>query len=178
MITIVSGGLGRPSSCRLLGERLAAATAPDADARSIEVRDHAHDLTEALLTGFVPPSLREALDAVRHADALIAVTPIFKASYSGLFKMFFDVLDDSALADRPVLLAAVGGTARHALALEHTVRPLFTYLRALVVPTAVYATADEVADPDAALRDRICRAGRDLARLTLTADPRLVALHR
>jgi FMN reductase len=166
MIAIVSAGLGQPSACRLLGEQLAASVGVTVHTCPIQLRDHAHHLADALLTGSASPPLRQALDAVGHADALIAVTPIYKASYSGLFKVFFDVLDDQALVDKPVLIAAVGGTARHSLTLEHTVRPLFTYLRALVLPTAVYATATDQADPDseARLRTRIDRAGRELAR--------------
>lgn len=177
MIATVSAGLRQPSSCRLLGDQLAASVGTTTGTCPIEVREHAHDLTEALLTGFTTPSLRQALDAVRRADALIAVTPIYKASYSGLFKLFFDLLDDSSLVAKPVLVAAVGGTDRHSLALEHTVRPLFTYLRALVMPTAVYATARDWADPaaHARLRERISRAGRELASHLHAPDPYLVA---
>jgi FMN reductase len=91
------------------------------------------------------------------------VTPIFNASYSGLFKSFFDVVDEGALADKPVLLGATGGTARHSLALEHAMRPLFTYLRAVVVPTAVYAAAEDWGSAESALAGRIGRAARELA---------------
>ena len=77
------------------------------------------------------------------ADALIAVSPIFSGSYSGLFKTFFDVLEPETLAGKPVLIGATGGTARHSLALEHALRPLFSYLHAVVVPTAVYAAPED-----------------------------------
>lgn len=77
------------------------------------------------------------------ADALIVVTPVFSASYSGLFKSFFDVLDKDALAGKPVLIAATGGSARHSLVLDHALRPLFSYLRAVVVPTGVYAASED-----------------------------------
>lgn len=77
------------------------------------------------------------------ADGLIVVTPVFAASYSGLFKSFFDVIDPDALSGKPVLIAATGGTARHSLVLEHAVRPLFAYLRAVVVPTAVFAASED-----------------------------------
>ncbi|WP_181008696.1 NAD(P)H-dependent oxidoreductase, partial [Streptomyces sp. SM12] len=81
--------------------------------------------------------------AVTSADALIAVTPVYNASYSGLFKSFFDLVDPTALAGTPVIVAATGGTPRHSLVLDHAMRPLFGYLRALTVPTGVYAaTAD------------------------------------
>lgn len=107
------------------------------------------------------------------ADGVIAVSPIFTASYSGLFKSFIDVIENTALVGKPVLIAATGGTARHSLALEHAMRPLFSYLRAVVVPTAVYAaTADWGADgEDDPLGARIARAGEELAGLMLNRKP-------
>ncbi|HEX7321401.1 MAG TPA: FMN reductase [Mycobacterium sp.] len=174
-IAVVSAGLSQPSSTRLLADRLADATV-EALAESgrrplvevVELRDHAHDLANNLITGFPAAGLREAIDQVSGADGLIAVTPIFSASYSGLFKTFFDVLDQDALTGLPVLIGATGGTARHSLALEHAIRPLFTYLRAVVVPTAVYAASgDWGADGDSAggLSDRIGRAAAEFAAL-------------
>jgi len=140
----------------------------------IEVREHAHDIMNNLLTGFASAGLREVLDAVAGADGLIAVTPIFNASYSGLFKSFADTLGNLSLVDKPVLIAATGGTARHSLALEHAVRPLFIYLGAVIVPTSVFAapedwagsgdTADGSGDTaNKALRERIRRAASELA---------------
>lgn len=164
-LVVVSGGLRNPSSTRLLADQLTAATtaalAEPATTRVVELREHAHDITNNLLTGFAVPALREVLDALTAADGVIAVTPIFNASYSGLFKSFFDVVDELSLVDKPVLLGATGGTARHSLALDHTVRPLFGYLRALVVPTAVYASTEDFAGDG--LHERIERAGRELA---------------
>jgi FMN reductase len=104
------------------------------------------------------------MEQVRDADALVAVTPIFSASYSGLFKMFFDVLPSESLVGKPVLIAATAGTVRHALALEHALRPLFAYLRAVVVPTAVFAATEDWAN-GTALDDRIDRAAGELADL-------------
>ena len=101
----------------------------------IELRDLAHDITNNLLTGFPSPKLAEAIDALTTADGVIAVTPIFSTSYSGLFKSFIDVIDPDALTDMPVLIAATGGTERHSLALDYAIRPLFAYLHAVVVPT-------------------------------------------
>ena len=109
----------------------------------MELRAHAHDIVNHLLTGFPPGPLKPSIDAVVDADGLIAVTPIFSASYSGLFKSFVDVLDDGALAGKPVLIGATGGTARHSLALEHAMRPLFAYQRAVVLPTSVYAAPED-----------------------------------
>lgn len=172
-VVVLSAGLGRPSSTRMLADQLADATKRSVAERGgrvevipVELRELAHDITDNLLTGFPSLPLRTALDAVGSADAVIAVTPVFSASYSGLFKSFFDVLDESALLDKPVLLAATGGTARHSLALEHALRPMFTHMRATVVPTSVFAAPEDWAGgsgPSGALAVRIERAARELA---------------
>ena len=169
VIAVVTAGLTTPSSSRLLADQLAAAVRDELSGRGIgsrieliEVRDHAHALTDNLLTGFPSASLREVLDTVAAADALIVVSPTFSASYSGLFKMFFDVLDDKALAGKPVLLAATGGTERHSLVLEFALRPLFAYLKALPVPTAVYAASTDWGPNAAGLRPRITQAAGEL----------------
>ena len=172
-IAVVSAGLGKPSSTRLLADRLAAATAEALRSRGftaqtevVEVRDHAHDVVNNLLTGFPPGGLGAAVDAVTGADGLIAVTPTFNASYSGLFKAFFDTLEEGALAGKPVLMGATGGTARHSLVLEHAMRPLFAYLRAATLPTAVYAASEDWGTGGAAgggLTERVERAAAELA---------------
>ncbi len=178
-LVVVTAGLSQPSSTRLLADRLAAATveasveAADVplDVTVVELRDLAHDITNHLLTGFPPAALREALDAVAAADGLIAVTPIFTASYSGLFKSFIDVLAKDTLDGKPVLLAATGGTARHSLALEHSLRPLFAYLRAATVPTSVFAASE---DWGGELAGRISRAAAELAREIGRREPAVV----
>ncbi|MET9496651.1 CE1759 family FMN reductase [Streptomyces sp. NPDC006552] len=163
-LVVVSAGLSSPSSTRLLADRLATATLGHADAQveTLELRDLATEIAQHFVTGFPPARLAAALDAVAAADGLIAVTPVFAASYSGLFKSFFDVLDKDALTGKPVLVAATGGTARHSLVTEHALRPLFTYLRALVLPTAVYAASEDWGEEG--LEQRIARAGAELAR--------------
>jgi len=172
---VISAGLRQPSSTRLLADRLAEAAVKalgkqgvEASTTVVELRDHAHDLTNNLLTGFPSATLRGVIDTVLEADGLIVVSPIFNASYSGLFKTFFDVLDADSLAGKPVLIAATGGTARHSLALEHALRPMFAYLRSVVVPTAVFAATEDwgaAGSGGAALRDRIERAAGELAAL-------------
>jgi len=171
-IVVISGGLSQPSATKLLGDRLTQATLREIGLRgerpevvSVELRELAHDITNHLLTGFPAPALAEAITAVREADALIAVTPVFSASYSGLFKAFFDILDTDSLDGTPVLIAATGGSARHSLALEYAVRPLMAYLRASVVPTSVFAATGDFGDDDTAatLADRIDRAAAELA---------------
>lgn len=165
-ILVISAGLSQPSSTRLLADRLAAATrtglGTDATIETVELRDYAHDITDNLLSGFAGERLRPVLGAVDAADGLILVTPTFTASYSGLFKSFMDIVETDSLHGKPVLLAATGGTERHSLVLEHALRPLLSYLRAAIVPTAVYAaSADWGNDTD--LNDRITRAAAELA---------------
>ena len=157
-IVVISAGLSNPSSTRMLADRLAAATdrATPVNIRVVELRDHAKDIANNFVTGFPSPELDEVLEAVRGADGLIAITPIFQASYSGLFKSFFDVLDKEALAGKPVVIGATGGSARHSLALEHAMRPMFAYLHAVVAPTSVYAASEDWATGgDSTLADRV-----------------------
>ncbi|GAA1037098.1 FMN reductase [Streptomyces murinus] len=164
-LVVVSAGLSAPSSTRLLADRLAAAVADrtPVDTEVIELRDLAVEIAHQFTNGFPGKALAAAQDAVTGADGLIVVTPVFSASYSGLFKSFFDVLDKDALTGKPVLIAATGGTARHSLVLDHALRPLFSYLRAVVVPTGVYAASEDWGA--AGLPERIERAARELADL-------------
>ncbi|MGY1915412.1 FMN reductase [Blastococcus sp. HT6-30] len=180
-LAVVSAGLGVPSSTRLLADRLTTATVEalrergvTATVEVVELRQHARDLADNLVTGFANEALRGSVDTVVGADGLIAVTPIFSASYSGLFKTFFDVLDKEALAGKPVLLGATAGTARHSLALEHAMRPLFAYLRATVAPTAVFAASEDWAGGETgspALTGRAHRAAGELADLVAGRPP-------
>jgi FMN reductase len=173
-LVVVTAGLSQPSATRLLADRLSAAVdrhlrdeGVEPSVEVIELRDHAQDLTNNLLTGFPSPKLQSALDAVLGADGLIAVTPIFSASYSGLFKMFFDVIDRDGLAGKPTLIGATGGSTRHSLAVEHAIRPLFAYLNAAVAATGVYAAAEDWGGggltADGSLVERIDRASAELA---------------
>ncbi|MDX3248256.1 FMN reductase [Streptomyces sp. ME18-1-4] len=164
-LVVVSAGLSVPSSTRLLADRLAAATAgrTSAEVEVVELRDLAVEIAHNFTNGFPGRKLAAALEAVSAADGLVVVTPVFSASYSGLFKSFFDVLDPDALAGKPVLIAATGGSARHSLVLEHALRPLFAYLRAVVVPTAVYAASEDWGAEG--LPERIERAAGELAAL-------------
>ena len=175
-LVVVSAGLRQPSATRMLADRLAEAARRGleeqgraVDVRIVELRDLATDIANNLVTGFPPPNLADAVRAVENADGLIVVSPIFSASYSGLFKSFFDVLDNKALTGKPVVIAATGGTPRHSLALEHALRPLFAYLRAIVMPTAVYAATEDwgaaTSGQATNLGDRIERAAGELAGL-------------
>ncbi|WP_030206369.1 FMN reductase [Streptomyces bikiniensis] len=173
-LVAVSAGLGSPSSTRLLADRLLRAARYRlaeqeyaVDVEVVELRDLAVDIAHNFVTGFPSGKLREAIDTVTGADGVIAVTPVFTASYSGLFKSFFDLVDPTALTGVPVLIGATGGTARHSLVLDHALRPLFAYLRALTVPTAVYAASEDWGsggdEYTEGLPARIDRAGYEFA---------------
>ncbi|MFV2121864.1 FMN reductase [Streptomyces sp. Act-28] len=175
-LTIISGGLREPSSTRLLADRLEGAVRAElealghsVDSSFVDLRPLGRAIMDAMLSGFPTPPLEEAFRTVDRADGVIAVTPAFNASFSGLFKSFFDVLPEDTLADMPVLIAATGGTERHSLVLEHAMRPMFSYLHAIVSPRGVYAaTGDfgtEGGGSGAALRERVGRAAADYARL-------------
>ncbi|MFD7614621.1 FMN reductase [Streptomyces sp. NPDC059828] len=175
-LVAVSAGLSSPSSTRLLADRLAEAARRELAERDrkvevevVELRDLAVAIANNLVTGFPPPPLAAAIDAVTVADGLIAVTPVFTASYSGLFKSFFDLIEPTALTGKPVLIGSTGGTGRHSLVLDHALRPLFAYLRAVVVPTAVYAASEDWGsggdEYTEGLPARIQRAGGELAGL-------------
>jgi len=171
-LAVITAGLSQPSASRLLADQLTASAVAelsragdDVDTHVIEVRDLARDVANNLVTGFPSPALKAAIDAVAGADGVIAVAPTFRASFGGLFKSFVDVLDETALDGKPVLIGATGGTARHSLVLEHAMRPVFSYMHAVVVPTSVFAaTEDWAGDASLApLRARINSAARELA---------------
>ncbi|YAL83161.1 FMN reductase [Dermacoccaceae bacterium W4C1] len=178
-IVAVTAGLSTPSSTRLLTDQLITATrsavggrGEDLEVEVIELRELAVDLAQMMVSGgMASPALADARTRISSADGLIAVSPIFSASYSGLFKMFFDALDTDALNGMPVLIGATAGTERHSLALEHALRPLFAYLRAVVVPTAVFAaTSDFGSQGGDGLTSRISRAASEFAALVV-AEP-------
>ncbi|BCI51559.1 FMN reductase [Mycolicibacterium litorale] len=173
-LAVISGGLRQPSSTRMLADRLTAAVESELRERDvtvstsvIELRPLARSITDAMLTGLAAAELEAAFTTIGDADGVIAVTPAFNASISGLFKSFFDVLPQETLSEMPVLIGATGGTERHSLVLEHAMRPMFSYLHAIVSPTGVYAaTADFGEHRQAAdLAARIAKAASDFARL-------------
>ncbi|ORM25035.1 FMN reductase [Williamsia sp. 1135] len=170
-IAVVSAGMSEPSSTRLLADRLGNSIAQRLDAIEVDVidlRDIAVDVAQSMLSGFAVGGARDAVRAVEEADAVIAATPVFNASYSGLLKSFFDIVDKDTFVGKPVLIAATGGSPRHSMVLDHALRPLFAYLRAVVVPTGVYAASEDWAagsGDTATLADRVDRATGELAAL-------------
>ncbi len=186
-LVTISAGLRQPSSTRLLADRMTAAALVatreaglEVESTTIEVREHARDLTTMMLTGFPSPTVSAVLDMVAEADALIVVTPIFSGSYPGMLKDLVDLLPEKVLAGVPVLMGATAGTSRHALALEHALRPLLSYLRALVVPTGVFAATEDFGESagstsaTAPLAERIDRSAHELAGLVAARPTRVL----
>ncbi|WP_435300053.1 CE1759 family FMN reductase [Timonella sp. A28] len=185
-IVALSAGLSKPSSTRILVDAMATATKQelaftshvDATVTVIELRDYAHDIVDNLLTGFASPRLEQLKNDVVASDGLIAATPIFSQSFSGLFKSFLDVLDQKSLINKPVFLGATGGTARHSLALEYAVRPVFAYFRAAVSPTAIFAASEDWGAAEGVssnLEARVARGAQEFA--TLIAGKSLHTAH-
>jgi FMN reductase len=170
-VVVVSAGAGEPSSTRLLADRLAASVQAQRDSVAVEtvdLREIAVDIARSMIAGFPVGAADPAVKAVVEADAVIAATPVFNASYSGLFKSFFDIIDKDSFAGKPVLIAATGGSPRHSMVLDHAVRPMFSYLRAVVVPTGVYAASEDWAGTSgdtATLADRVDRAAGEMVAL-------------
>lgn len=149
-VVVISAGLGVPSSTRMLADQISAdvqqrlsAAGADPVIDVIDLRDYATDIANNMVSGYAGPALAEVIKRVEAADAMIAVTPTFSASYSGLFKSFFDVLDPKFLDGMPVVFGATGGSSRHSLVLDMAIRPLFSYLRAHTMPTAIYASPED-----------------------------------
>ncbi len=181
-IVIINAGMSEDSATARLGHavddglraeartRLATTDADDLTIDWVDLRPLARDIIDNITTGFPSPTLGRALSAVHTADALVALTPVYQASYSGLFKSFIDIMEEGSLAGTPVLLGATGGSPRHSLVTEVALRPLFIYLRTDPVPTAIYAATEDwgaaANDSDGTagsrLERRIRRAAREL----------------
>ncbi len=169
-LVVVSAGTGDPSSTRLLADRIAERAAAiaaghgnTATVSNIELRDITPDISTALTSQLITPKMQQAVMALAEADGIVAATPVYKAGPSGLFISFFHALDNDLIIAKPVVLAATAGTARHALVTDDQMRPMFAYLRAMTVPTSVFAAPEDWGDPE--LNKRIDRAALELVLL-------------
>ncbi|MCU1585813.1 MAG: msuE [Microbacteriaceae bacterium] len=156
----VSGSLTAPSRTtalveeiiRVLGEEL------DVDAHIIRLSELGPSFAGTLVRSELPPLVEAELQRVESADLLVVASPVYRASFTGMFKHLFDFVDQYALVDTPILLAATGGTERHALIIEHQFRPLFSFFQSLTLPLGVYAHDSDFTDylvSSPALADRI-----------------------
>jgi LLM-partnered FMN reductase, CE1759 family len=181
-LVVVSGGASAPSSTRMLADRIASRVTALAQERGaavttrvIELRGLANEISAALVSQFTGPRLRDAVAALGEADGIVASAPVYKAQASGLFTSFFHVLDNDLIIAKPVILAATAGTARHALVVDEQMRALFAFLRALTMPTSVFASTEDWGDP--ALNQRIDRAAFELVLLMESGFARKVREH-
>ena len=178
-LIVVEAGLSVPSSTLMAAETIAGAVESQVSRRGegievdyVHIKEFSHELATMMTTGVLTPELAGIQRRISQADALIAATPVFSASYSGLFKMFFDAMGTNSLNRMPVIIAATAGTPRHSLVLDFAMRPLFTFLRASVMPTGIFAATEDLGgfdghtEPSEAtmkLESRITRAATELA---------------
>jgi FMN reductase len=165
LLTVVTGNAGPVSRTKVLALALADAVAQrvPVQRRVLEIADLAAHIGTVQDPRQLGTEGSAALAAITSADLLIAVSPVYKGSYPGLFKHLFDLVPPEALVGRPVLLAANGGSDRHALVVDHQLRPLFAFFRALTVPSAVYAS-------EADFDGHVLRDGPLQARIAEAAD--------
>ena len=179
-IAVINAGVSDPSSTRLLADRIAQKTIDTlrqadttASVRSIDLGPIAVDIAQALVSGMPGQKVQDAIRQLAQADAIIAATPVYKAGISGLFKSFADLIDNDLLIAKPVILAATGGSARHAMVVDEHLRPLFAFLRAIPMPTSLYAAPEDWGSAD--LGKRIARAAAELAVILRSQAPREIA---
>jgi FMN reductase len=179
-VAIISAGVSDPSSTRLLADRIAQRSTDvlrglgtNATIAVVDLAPIATEIAQSLVAGFPSDRVQAAIERLANADAIIASTPVYKAGISGLFKSFADLIDDDLLIAKPVILAATGGTARHAMVVDEQLRPLFAFLRAIPVPTSLYAAPEDWGSPG--LGTRITRAATELALLVRSGAPGEIA---
>lgn len=178
-LVVVSAGVSDPSSTRMLADRLAQKSLDRLSAAGfatslsiIDLAPLAVDIARAIVAGFANDKVQAAIDTLAGADAVIVATPVYKAGMSGLIKSFFDLVDNDLLIAKPVILAATAGTARHAMVPDEQMRPLFAFLRAMPVPTSVFAAPEDFSAPE--LSARIERAAGELTQFVRTGVGRAI----
>jgi FMN reductase len=175
-VVIFCGNLSRPSRSRVLAEALGAEVGRriPVDLKVYDILDAGPGFGSALARTNLPLPAARIIGEIESADALIVGTPVYKGAYTGLFKHLIDFVDPGRLAGKPVALTATGGGLRHALMVEHALRPLFGFFAALTVPTAVYASEADFTEngdefglivTDPGIRTRLAGAADELCRL-------------
>ena len=167
-LVVVNAGTSIPSSSRMIADRIARAALDrlreegvDTVLDVIELGPLAGEVASAMVSGIPHGALVDAVELLGAADGVVVTTPVYKAGMSGLLKSFVDVLDNDLLIATPVALAASAGSARHALVADEQLRPLFAYMRALTLPTSVYAAPEDWGS--SSLGERLDRAATELA---------------
>lgn len=172
-IVMITAGTGNPSSTHKLGAEITDAIVAEAQARGatahkigVDLVQYAQDLATAVASGFISDGLRVAIANVKQADVVVVATPVYKAAPSGMFKMFIDILDEDAVLGTPTVLAATAGSQRHALVVDGQLRELFAFMRAMSVPTSIFAATADWQRP-MALQKRVERAASEAVSLML-----------
>ncbi|MEH1031435.1 CE1759 family FMN reductase [Micromonospora profundi] len=173
-IVVVNAGIGTSSSSRRLADRIAQKALDQltvqrvpATVSVIDLGPLAGEISHAIVSGHPQGELLAAIQTLAAADGAVVATPVYKAGISGLLKSFVDILDNDLLIATPIALAATAGTARHALVIDDQLRPLFAFMRAMPVPTSVFAAPEDWADPT--LGRRIDRTAIELATLVASS---------
>jgi len=179
-LVVINAGVSDPSSTRMLADRIAQKSLDRLSAAGfatslsiIDLAPLAVDIAKAIVAGFPGEKVQAAIDTLARADAVIAATPVYKAGISGLFKSFIDLIDNDLLIAKPVVLAATAGTARHAMVGDEQMRPLFAFLRAMTMPTSVFAAPEDWAAPE--LGTRIDRVAGELTQFVASGVGRAIA---
>ena len=162
-VVAVAGSASHPSKTLVLTEQVLAtlAEAVPIQAHVVDLALIAPQLAGAVYRNQLPAAVEAELAAIESADVLVVASPVYRGAYSGLFKHLFDFVDQDALIDVPVLLAATGGSDRHALVIDHQLRPLFSFFQARTLPLGVYASQGDFNGYEigsAALYERIALA--------------------
>jgi FMN reductase len=169
----LSGSPRRPSKTRALVEQVATEVTSHTNVRFdiFDLVDAGPGLGAALQRQDLTLPAARIIDAIEHADALIVGTPVYKGAYTGLFKHVFDLVEPRALVGKPVVLTATGGGPRHALVVEHALRPLFGFFEALTIPTAVYASDADFRDGQLVEPSILARVNAAAQQLAIMIDP-------
>lgn len=176
-----AGSSSAPSRTRSLVETIVGAAANRTGARSsiYDLVDIHPSLGATPDPRHAPADLLALIETITNADALVVGSPVYKGTYTGLFKHLFDLIDPKALKDKPIVLTATGGSERHALVVDHGLRPLFAFFSADTLSTGIYATETDFADyqpHSVALKARITRVVDELGvRLTASRTAELLA---
>jgi FMN reductase len=147
-VVAVSGSLHAPSKTTALVKEILASLGRELaiDAHVIEINEIGPGFAGTLRRDQLPESVENELHRIETADLLVVASPVYRASFTGLFKHLFDFVGQYALVDKPILLAATGGSDRHALIIEHQFRPLFGFFQALTLPIGIYANDSDFAN--------------------------------
>lgn len=175
-----SGNFARPSKTRVLVETVVGDVAARLQLNRVvyEIADFGQSLGSARHAGDLDARGRALLDEIILADVLVVGTPTYKGSYTGLFKHVFDLIEPLALVGKPVILTATGGSDRHALVIEHQLRPLFGFFAAHSAPTGIFAIDRDFESGCVASEPALARIRQSVAeieRLTPPPEARLLA---